>query len=145
MWVQASVCLYRGQRTRSSVGPCLLFGLWLSYCSIAVKRHHVQENLQNEAFYWGLTYSFRGLVHGHHGGKHGSRQAGRQAWCWGSNWEFTSEASKPTSIDNRPHFLIFPRQFPARAVHLNLGAYGDHSHSNHQFETVSCSAQPTPG
>lgn len=24
----------------------------------------------------GLAYSFRPLVHGHHGGKHGSRQAG---------------------------------------------------------------------
>jgi hypothetical protein len=48
----------------------------LSQCSIAVKRHYDQKQLlQKKALIWGLAYSFRDLVHYHHGGEHGGTQA----------------------------------------------------------------------
>jgi hypothetical protein len=47
----------------------------LSHCSVAVKRHHDQGYLQEKVFNWGLAYSFRGLVYGHHGGQHGDIEA----------------------------------------------------------------------
>ena len=53
---------------------------YLSYCSIAVKRHHDQGNLWKKAFHWELGYSFRELVPDHHGwslaaGRHGTGAA----------------------------------------------------------------------
>lgn len=47
-------------------------GLCLSYSSIAIAKHHDQDNLENKAFNWGLAYIFRGLVHDHHGREQGS-------------------------------------------------------------------------
>lgn len=55
--------------------------LWC--CSVAVKRHQDQGNLESTAFNEGLSYSFRGRVSGDHGGNPGSRQT----WCCSCNWE----------------------------------------------------------
>jgi hypothetical protein len=42
----------------------------LSYCSVAVSRHHGHgSSYKNKAFTWGWL-SFRGLVHCHHGWEH---------------------------------------------------------------------------
>ena len=40
----------------------------LSHCAIGVSPWQLSEE---RAFNWDLAYSFRGLVHLHHGGKHG--------------------------------------------------------------------------
>lgn len=58
----------RGQPGAHEI-PCL------SYCPMAMKRHHDQEQT-NKPFNCGTGYSFRGLVHYHHNGKHGIRRAG---------------------------------------------------------------------
>jgi hypothetical protein len=42
---------------------------------ISVKRYHDHNNFYKENIYLGLAYSFRGLVHYHHGRKHGTVQA----------------------------------------------------------------------
>jgi hypothetical protein len=41
-----------------------------------VKKHHDQGNLLKKVFIWVLAYSFKGLVHDHHGGKYESDQSG---------------------------------------------------------------------
>ena len=47
----------------------------LSLSFIAVKRHHDHSNsYKGERLKLGLAYSFRGLVHCHHGGEHGLMQ-----------------------------------------------------------------------
>jgi len=79
--------------------------------------------------------------------------ADRQAWCWSSSWELTSdpqgediekirlslawtfEAAKPTLSDTlcrtRPHLLILPKQFyQLWTKYSDTRAYGGHSHSN---------------
>jgi hypothetical protein len=40
-----------------------------------VKRHYDQGNSYKRRHFTGVVYSFRGLVHYHHGRKHGSMQA----------------------------------------------------------------------
>lgn len=58
------------------------FALCLSPCSIALKRHHGHGQLfGKKAFNCGLAYSFKGLVHYHHGGEHG----GMNVIGWSSN------------------------------------------------------------
>lgn len=39
-------------------------------CSTVVMKHHGQDTLRKKAFNSGLAYTFRGLVHGHHGREH---------------------------------------------------------------------------
>lgn len=54
--------------------------------SAAVKTHHDRGTLLQEAFIWGLAYSFSDLVDYRPGRKHGSREhGGRQASCWESS------------------------------------------------------------
>jgi hypothetical protein len=48
----------------------------LRYYSIAVKRHYGQGSLEEKALSWDRAYSFRGLVHDHHGWEHGIRKIG---------------------------------------------------------------------
>ena len=47
---------------------------YISQCYIAVKRHHDQGSSYKRKQQLELVYSFRGLVHYHHGRKHGSTQ-----------------------------------------------------------------------
>lgn len=48
---------------------------FLSQCSVIVRRHHDHYNSSKGKRLIGVSYSFRGLVHGHHGRKYGSIQA----------------------------------------------------------------------
>lgn len=47
--------------------------LWLG--SVLAPVHYEQGDLRKEAFKWGFDYSFRGLIHEHHGGI-GGRHSG---------------------------------------------------------------------
>jgi hypothetical protein len=51
------------------------FSACLGQHAIAVKRHHGQGNSYKRKSLMGLAYSFRGLVHNHHGRKYGGVQA----------------------------------------------------------------------
>lgn len=55
---------------------CFSLPGYLSYCSIALKKHHGQGNLSKKAFNWLLVLRFRGVVHDYYGGECGRGQAG---------------------------------------------------------------------
>jgi hypothetical protein len=95
----------------------------------------------------GLAYSFRGLVHYHHGG---SMAASRLTWCWRRSWKFYilihrqqkrtvshtgrslstypqspppqwhSSSNKATPTLTRPHLLIVPLLMGQAFKHMNL-------------------------
>ena len=47
---------------------------------LSLGRHTMTKaTLMRKTFNWGLAYSFRALVHCHHGRKHGSMQADRHS------------------------------------------------------------------
>lgn len=74
----------------------------LGFFSIAMKRHYDKGTYTRKS--WGLSYSFRGLVHHHHDRVPGSGQAGMalelelrvpclsantmQSGAWSPNWEW---------------------------------------------------------
>ena len=100
--------------------PVPVTNFYLSYSSIAVKKHNSQGNFPKDAFNWGLAHRFRGLAYEHLGREHKSSQA----WHWISFWELTSyppvvdrqgaedwaRHSSDTLSKTRPHLLIFPYQ-----------------------------------
>ena len=105
---------------------------------------------KKKALNWGLAYSFKGLVHYHHGRKHDSMQAGMDLRACilicrqqaERNTQGTSQAFETSKLipsdtppPTRPHLLILPEQFYTLVTkHWNRWAHRDHSHSNHHSE-----------
>jgi hypothetical protein len=89
----------------------------LGYCSVAVKRHRDQGDLQKKAFKWGLAYSFRGKSFlswwGCLAGMVLEKWLKSSQLICNLGWAF--ETSKPTPNDalppRRPHLLILSKQF----------------------------------
>jgi hypothetical protein len=85
----------------------------LSWCSIAVKRHHDHSETTSKkpkAFNLGLASSFRGLVHYYYGGEYGGRygrqelhsdlQAERETL--GLAWTFETPGTQVKTISPNP-------------------------------------------
>ena len=82
--------------------------------SIVAKRHHDRSNSSKEKHLIGVSYSFRGLVHYHHGGiwwcsrRYGAKAAtesstsyvGKRKWPQSSlpQWHTSSNKATPTSM-----------------------------------------------
>lgn len=133
--------------------------LSLSYHSTAVKKH--QGSSEEKVFNWGLVYSFRGLVHAHHGRECSGRQAGMvpeelRAYILIDRWEaeksarlsleWAFETLQPTPSDTlpatRPHFSDHSQTVLIFQTYKLMGV---HSHSNYHSVGIHYSLQRPSG